>query len=150
LLANYAHLPDVRLPAVSAENGFRVKCRTTAFTVVAVMQSQANPNPPEGGSASESISWARIKTLFEAALALHGEERERFLRKVSEESVTLREELETLLQHHDETGEFLAVPIASVSSLLDDELLSPAEPREQIGARIGAYRIEKEIGRGGM
>src|SRR6185437_15833327 len=44
LLADYAHLPDVRLPAVSAENGFRVKCRTTAFTVVAVMQSQANPN----------------------------------------------------------------------------------------------------------
>jgi serine/threonine protein kinase/Tol biopolymer transport system component/tetratricopeptide (TPR) repeat protein len=114
------------------------------------MQSQANPNPPEGGSASESISWARIKTLFEAALALHGEERELFLRKVSEESVTLREELETLLQNHDETGEFLAVPIASVSSLFDDELLSPAEPREQIGARIGAYRIEKEIGRGGM
>jgi serine/threonine protein kinase len=114
------------------------------------MQSQAHPHPPEGGSASKSISWPRVKILFEAASGLQGEERELFLQRVSEESVALREELEALLANHDDTGEFLAVPVASVPSLLEEELLSTDVTQEQIGARLGAYRIEKEIGRGGM
>jgi serine/threonine protein kinase/Tol biopolymer transport system component/tetratricopeptide (TPR) repeat protein len=74
-----------------------------------------------------------------------------FLDRVCEHDVALREEILSLLANHDESGEFLDTPIASVPSLLGREL-RPAvpEPDTQIGARIGAYRIEKEIGRGGM
>jgi eukaryotic-like serine/threonine-protein kinase len=114
------------------------------------MQSEARPHPPEDRSDAENTSWPRVKMLFETALGLHGEERELFLRRVYEENPALREELESLLANHDETGQFLDTPIASVPSLLEDELLPPAETEKQIGARIGAYRIEKEIGRGGM
>jgi serine/threonine protein kinase/Tol biopolymer transport system component/tetratricopeptide (TPR) repeat protein len=111
---------------------------------------QARPHPSRDRSDAENISWPRVKALFEAALALQGEERELFLQGVCEENVALREELDSLLANHDETGEFLSTPVASVPSLLEEELLSRPETDKQIGARIGAYRIEKEIGRGGM
>ena len=114
------------------------------------MQSQARPYPPEDRSGSENISWPRVKALFETALTLDGRERELFLQRISDENVALKQELESLLANHDETGEFLATPVASVPSLLEDELLSSPETVKQIGARIGAYRIEKEIGQGGM
>lgn len=101
------------------------------------MGRMVHPQPPEGRSEAGTASWSRIDALFETALALHGEERELFLDRVREESVALRDELDSLLANHDEAGEFLHSPIA------------PPEDK-QIGARIGAYRIEKEIGRGGM
>ena len=114
------------------------------------MQSQTRPYPPEDGSDAASISWPRVKALFEAAASLQGEERELFLQRVCEENAALREELESLLANHDEADEFLDTPVACVPSLLEQEPLSPTETEKQIGARIGAYRIEKEIGRGGM
>ncbi|MBV8832011.1 MAG: protein kinase, partial [Acidobacteriaceae bacterium] len=114
------------------------------------MKSEARPHQPEDPSHSESVSWPRVKALFEQALVLQGEERLEFLQRVSEESLTLREELESLLANHDDFDEFLDRPLASVPSLVEANLLSPPETEKLIGARIGAYRIEKVIGRGGM
>ena len=114
------------------------------------MQSQARPHLPDDSSKAQTISWTRVKALFETAIELQDAERELFLQRACEENTPLREELESLLANHDETGEFLSQPIASVPSLLEEERLAVPEPEKQIGVRIGAYRIEKEIGRGGM
>ncbi len=114
------------------------------------MYSRGRPDPPGDYPDDENISWPRVKRVFEAALALHADERELFVKRVGEENLALRAELESLLANHDETGEFVDAAIASVPSLPEEELLSRSEPDKQIGARIGAYRIEKEIGRGGM
>ncbi len=114
------------------------------------MQSGARPRSPEDWDKNGNISWPEVKALFEEALTFDGADRELFLQRSCAENLQLKHEVEGLLQNHDEEGDFLDRPIASVSSLLENELLRPAEQENQIGARIGAYRIEKELGRGGM
>jgi hypothetical protein len=88
-----------------------------------------------------------VKALFEEALTHDGEDRALFLQRSCADNPLLKQEVEDLLNSYDETDDFLDRPIASVSSLLDNDLLRPPEQDNQIGARIGAYRIEKEIGR---
>lgn len=94
--------------------------------------------------------WPEVKALFEAALVLHGEERDLFVKHSCAGNFALQEEVETLLASYEETGEFLENPIASMPSFFDQEILPAPEKDKLIGARVGAYRLQQEIGRGGM
>ena len=114
------------------------------------MKSDPCPIPPENESASSGSPWPEIKALFESALELKDGDRERFLSRECGPNQELRREVEALLHSYDETGDFLETPLASVKSLLQTESLSPAVDYRQAGRRIGAYRLEREIGRGGM
>ncbi len=114
------------------------------------MQEEAASCSPQDLTKAANISWPEVKALFEEALTYDGEDRVLFLERSCANNVLLKQEVEDLLNSYDETDDFLDRPIASVSSLLDDCHLPPPEQDSHIGARIGAYRIEKEIGRGGM
>ncbi len=92
---------------------------------------------------SASTDYKKIKELFAAALDVAPEERERFLDERCERE-DLRLEVESLLATRDEAGEFLDVSAVETihDSLERDNRLSEL--------KIGKYRIEREIGRGGM
>jgi serine/threonine protein kinase/Tol biopolymer transport system component/tetratricopeptide (TPR) repeat protein len=116
--------------------------------------------------------WAEIKNVFGAALSMEAADRGSFLRERCGGDDELRREVESLLGAHEETGEFLEQPLLSLPSFaavpeLNEDFTSgfwdpvrsdatvnnriePDPADSNVGSRIGAYRLEREIGRGGM
>jgi eukaryotic-like serine/threonine-protein kinase len=87
-------------------------------------------------------NWDQVKELFTSALERDAAERSDFLRRACGEDVSLRNEIESLLSSFDGDPNFLEdSPTASLLS---------AQSRAMAGKRIGAYRILREIGYGGM
>jgi serine/threonine protein kinase/Tol biopolymer transport system component/tetratricopeptide (TPR) repeat protein len=91
--------------------------------------------------------WKEVKAVFAAALERLDGERAAYLDEACASDVELRREVESLLASHQQAGEFIEAPALSTESIVEaaDEAEDP-----EIGRRIGAYRIEREIGRGGM
>ena len=93
----------------------------------------------------DSNRWSQVKEIFYAALDLPQAERRVFLRGKCDDDL-LYEEIESLLEAHEEAERFIEAPaFASVKDFIKDEKESSL-----IGKLISVYRIEKEIGRGGM
>jgi len=86
--------------------------------------------------------WDQVKELFALALEREPEERSGFLRQACAGDDSLRTEIESLLSSFDAAPTFLEDCPAA-------DLLS-AQSRALAGKRIGAYRILREIGHGGM
>lgn len=84
----------------------------------------------------------RARELFEAVSAEHGASREAVLNRGSKGDPELRALVEQLIRADDEPHPVLDRPL-SLSAVLDSPALEP-------GTRIGAYRILREIGSGGM
>jgi dipeptidyl aminopeptidase/acylaminoacyl peptidase len=92
-----------------------------------------------------------VIALFEQALSVPPEQRPEFVRQVSGENAALRHELSSLLDAEGSAAEYF--------DDLADHVVSPAYaalagagtvgPRWE-GRRVGAYRLVREIGRGGM
>jgi hypothetical protein len=85
--------------------------------------------------------WDRLKAVFQGALAQPPENRRGWLEQACGGDRALLQEAETLLQSLDTAGEFLERPAQ----------VDPAEPEAfPPGTELGPYRIERDIGRGGM
>jgi eukaryotic-like serine/threonine-protein kinase len=82
--------------------------------------------------------WKRIKEVLDVSLRLEAGERAEYLTRVCETDTEMREEVESLLEAHAATGEFLETPA----------LQEPADPF--LGVRLGAYKVTELIGNGGM
>jgi len=94
---------------------------------------------------------AQVITLFEQALAVPPAGRTEFVREVSGDDAALRRELGSLLDAHESAPEYFddladQVVSAAYAAVAD---AAPAGPRWE-GRRIGAYRLVREVGRGGM
>ncbi len=84
----------------------------------------------------------RIEECFEEALKRDGEERSRFLDKVCQGDPALREEVESLLLHHQEAeGGLLDIPALERKLKIEP----PSLPE-----RIGHFEIKELLGEGGM
>ena len=95
--------------------------------------------------------WERVKTLLEAAVELPAGERSVFLRAQCGDDTELLEEVESLVQFHNEAGDFIESPPAEVHEIFDGDADAAPEDRDTaVGSRIGAYKIVRELGRGGM
>lgn len=86
--------------------------------------------------------WDQVKELFALALEREPEERNKFLRQACAGDDSLCAEIESLLSSFDGASTFLEDCPAA-------ELLS-AQSGAIAGKRIGAYRLIREIGQGGM
>ena len=86
--------------------------------------------------------WQEVKAVLEEALDKEPAERLPFLAAACRDDRELRDEVESLLAADAETEDFLAEPVFGPYRGEPDR---PAE-----GERLGAYRILREIGHGGM
>src|ERR1700678_3214449 len=99
-----------------------------------VNSTEANRKMPD--------KWGQIKELFALALEQDPEERSSFLRQACGGDDSLRNEVESLLSSFDGAASFLEdCPAADLVS---------AQSQAIAGKRVGAYRILREIGHGGM
>jgi serine/threonine protein kinase len=78
--------------------------------------------------------WRLVRSLFESAIVLDASERASLLRDRCAFDDTLRGEVEALLLAHERSETFLEEPAFSLGS----------------GSRVGPYRLERQIGSGGM
>jgi len=85
----------------------------------------------------------RVRVLFDAAVELPPGDRERLLAGLGPADHELRAELVALLDAHQRAAEFLEHPPLP-------DLEEGFDPHHLIGERLGDYRIERLIGRGGM
>ena len=113
--------------------------------------------PATGKDEVTGNHWAELKALFDSAIVLDPPDRPFFIENECGPNEELRRELESLLLAYDETGGFLEEPAASVKSFADT--VSPPtgtvfplgeSEKAVVGSRIGAYSLQREIGRGGM
>jgi serine/threonine-protein kinase len=86
-----------------------------------------------------------VNELFHAALDEDASRRAAFLDEACGGDTALREEVDSLLQSHDETTTFLEAPAVEVARHLLDDAAAP-----HVGRHIGAYVISRKIGEGGM
>jgi eukaryotic-like serine/threonine-protein kinase len=94
-------------------------------------------------SAVRPRSWRQIETLFFEAIALPPEARERLLAAACCGDPELRADVESLLAN--DTGNDDALSLA-----LSEAAARALGGRNLAGDRLGAYRVLREIGRGGM
>jgi tetratricopeptide (TPR) repeat protein/predicted Ser/Thr protein kinase len=85
--------------------------------------------------------WQEVKALFGVLMDLDPAARAALLDDRCAQDLPLRAEVESLLRAHDTAGDFIATP-AVVSALGSTATLE--------GRTIGPYRLESELGRGGM
>jgi eukaryotic-like serine/threonine-protein kinase len=90
-------------------------------------------------------NWERIQDLFSAAADLPRKDRARFLDEHCGPDTAVRREVESLLAADSRMGEG-----EKVFAAIEAEAQSIANVPTPIGSRLGAYRVVKEIGRGGM
>ncbi len=96
----------------------------------------------------DSERWQQIDELFGQALELGPEERSRLLDEASAGDPELRREVEALLAADRQAEDLLESP-AEIRVEPGDEL--PGGPEaDPAGKAIGPYRLERELGRGGM
>ena len=91
--------------------------------------------------------WRLIDELFHATAELPPNERSDFLEGACAGDVSLRAEIEKLIDGSDRAGSFIETPPALDGTTM---LLPESETEPLTGLRIGAYEVIREIGRGGM
>jgi len=89
--------------------------------------------------------WTRVTALFTAALERPASERDAFLAEACGGDEALRREVISLLAAHARAGDFLEAPVGEAAAL---RASAPGPSLE--GCLVGPYRVEREIGRGGM
>lgn len=94
--------------------------------------------------------WRQVERILDVALAVEPSQWSEVLDACCSNDAELRRDVEGLLGRIDGARDFLETPPAAIAVALMDES-QPAESHSlQDGRRIGAFRIEREIGRGGM
>ena len=93
--------------------------------------------------------WRQVEEIFQAAVELLPEERARYVDEVCAEDTTLKRDVESLLSQHDSAGELLDQPFYGDTEFnMLESFVEEEDP--MLGRRLGSYRIQREIGRGGM
>ena len=87
-------------------------------------------------------AWDQVKEILASALELRPEERTEFVRRASGGDQALLAEVESLLLHHDHADSLLEnSPAARWPSF---------DPSAWTGRKVGAYKIVRQLGEGGM
>lgn len=89
--------------------------------------------------------WNAIKSIFNEALLQAPAQRQAYIERVCGEE-RVKEEVLSLLAYYEEDPEFLETAV-------DTEAMRAIEANRQvrfIGQQLGAYQLERELGRGGM
>jgi serine/threonine protein kinase len=96
--------------------------------------------------------WGRLSALLDAALEIDASERDAWLQELPSDASALKDPLRTLLAQRAriETGEFLKAPDFASALRLETVRVHAAPLDLRAGSEVGAYRLLRELGRGGM
>jgi serine/threonine protein kinase/tetratricopeptide (TPR) repeat protein len=95
--------------------------------------------------------WQQIEEIFHEALDLDEPARRQFVEERAGDDVELCAEVNKLLEQFEDASSFIEQPLIEsgkngvLANLLDD-----VDDDPMVGKVLGSYRIEREIGRGGM
>jgi serine/threonine-protein kinase len=90
--------------------------------------------------------WQKVREVFDSALRLKPDERQRFIREVCGEDKTLFAEVESLFLSLDSAESFMETPaVAKVAAVIEAE-----SKKLEAGKSFGHYEIVRKIGEGGM
>jgi non-specific serine/threonine protein kinase/serine/threonine-protein kinase len=95
------------------------------------------------------MSWARVEEIFLSALEREPGARPAHLAAACGGDARLRDEVESLLASHERAGSFIEAPAAAFAPGLLTDGPGGGAP-SFAGRHVGRYRIERELGRGGM
>ena len=89
--------------------------------------------------------WQQIKQIFDEALKYEPPQRAVYLTGACASDPSLREEVESLLASRQKAEQFLEAPASAANIHWAEEVVDSVT-----GQRIGAYRVIRQIGHGGM
>src|SRR5437867_2526328 len=90
--------------------------------------------------------WQQINQLFHSALECDPSRRAAFLADACAGDADLKEQIESLLQSHEEEETFIEAPPSDIAA----ELLADRRAGLSVGQGITHYKITAFLGRGGM
>ncbi len=90
--------------------------------------------------------WRQVEQVYHAALERAPEERAAYVAQVCADDVTLRGEVESLLQAHQQADGFLAAQMAGVAA----EFAAQPQLPSLVGHHLNHYEILAPLGKGGM
>ncbi len=93
--------------------------------------------------------WLKVEEIFQMALDLGPAERDRYVSSACADPA-LKQEVRLLLAQHESAGDLLDEPLYDQTGMPALTAFANEDVDPMIGRRLGAYRIEREIGRGGM
>jgi serine/threonine protein kinase len=95
--------------------------------------------------------WRRVEEVFQAALDQPADARRAFLEQQCADDASLRDEVIKLLADHDSSSDVLEAPAWTSTTMAEAAMraVQDAGPT-RVGERLGAYRLVRELGRGGM
>lgn len=100
--------------------------------------------------------WEQLEAIFQQALDLPDDERASFLARACAGDEEMRRHVDELITAYKRAGDFIespALPGYDPALMAETVLLREGEQtftETIVGRRVGAYEIEREIGRGGM
>ncbi|MGE0131631.1 MAG: protein kinase [Blastocatellales bacterium] len=94
--------------------------------------------------------WKQVEEIFNAALDRPVDGREVFLAEACGGDQSLREQVEYLINCHEQAGDFIEAPAADLTESLSQDEAVTLQLDTMIGRQVGAYKLVREIGRGGM
>jgi eukaryotic-like serine/threonine-protein kinase len=99
--------------------------------------------------------WRKIERTFHAALQAEPSRRSAILTELCAGDESVRHEIESLLAHHENAGSFIETPAFATTEpalIVEQPPALPTAPTEHLaaGGVIGHYRVQEEIGGGGM
>ena len=98
--------------------------------------------------------WRKIERAFHTALQAEPSRRAAILTELCAGDESVRREIESLLAHHENAGSFIEKPAFAIAepALTVEQPASPSPGTEHLatGGVIGHYRVQEEIGGGGM
>jgi eukaryotic-like serine/threonine-protein kinase len=93
--------------------------------------------------------WKQVEKIFNSALDRPIDERDAFLTEACGDDQSLRREVEYLMDCCEQAGDFMESPAAYSDAPAHDEVVT-AQFDTMAGRQVGAYKLVREIGRGGM
>jgi serine/threonine protein kinase/WD40 repeat protein len=99
----------------------------------------------------DAVEWQRVKDIFSSALERPAAERPAFLAEACGGDESLREQVESLLAEYEQFASSAPQTTPSVASAKSSEKSAGSPECDSVsGRRLGAYRLLRRLGQGGM